>query len=486
MSIGKFNNAYVLIVGLSVIQFFIAVFTHSLSFTHEEAMWQYIGRNWVNNGLAPYAGGVDNKSPLIFYIFGISNKLFGNNIWFPRLVGTLVQSVGILFLYKSVVLLSGKRAAVFSTVIYGLSLTWLITGGRYVSFTETYSVALILAAFYYSVKAENFNHYFISGLLAGAGICFRLTGIFGTIAILILIIQKNYKRLPAFIFGLLFSFLLFVIWLLISDIKFQDFIFYSFIDNFGAGSITNLPFTVKWNNFKEAFILSPLLLFYPFLIHGILSVQKNKIILIWLCLEFIGTIAIGEFARNHLKQVLPALSIIAGISVSLLIETYKLSFRWVYSALVILFFPKTLEPLYGIKNGLYPIEEKSAELCSSPYKQPDPYQLKLLGLWLKNNSKPSDKVLIAGMGAQVHAYSERASPSIYFNVTQTAAAKKKFFQDVISNYPDIILIPKFSYNGEKINDEIMNFVSDLAAKNYSFTGCYFGYDFYVKNLATTK
>jgi hypothetical protein len=482
MNLSKFNSATFLIIAFAIMQFIVAVFTHNLSFTHEEAMWQYIGRNWVSNGLVPYSGGVDNKSPLIFYIFGISDRLFGNNIWFPRLLGTLAQSVGVLFLYKIVFQQAGKRAANFSIIIYGFSLMWIITGGRYVSFTETYCVSLLLAAFYYALKAGGNKSYLISGVLAGAAICFRLTGVFGVIAILILITKENYKKLPAFILGFVFLLLFFGLWLLLSGIQVQDFIFYSFTDNFGSGSITDQPISLKWNNFNEAFIISPLLLFYPFIIHYLLNPKSNKIIGIWLCLEFIGIIIIGAFARNHLKHILPALSIIAGMSASALVESYALPAKWVYSIVAIVFFPKTLEPIYGIKNSLYPIPEKSEQFCTAPFKQPDPYQLKLLGQWLKLNSKPSDKVLVAGMGAQVHAYSERLSPSIYFNATQTDAAKKRFFQDVVTSYPDIILIPKFSYNGKKNNDELMNFISDLAAKKYSLNGCYFGYDLYIKKL----
>src|ERR1700681_584745 len=62
---------------IAIIQVVIAFFTEPMIFTHEEAMWQYIGRNWLRNGLVPYAGGIDNKSPLIFLIFGISDHLFG-------------------------------------------------------------------------------------------------------------------------------------------------------------------------------------------------------------------------------------------------------------------------------------------------------------------------------------------------------------------------------------------------------------------------
>ncbi len=478
----EFTNPIFIIIALAIMQFIIAVFTHSLSFTQEESMWQYIGRNWISNGQAPYAGGVDNKSPLIFYIFGISDWLFGNNIWFPRLLGTIVQSVSVWYLYKVVLLLKGKTTATFSILIYGLSLTWLGTGGRYVSFTETYCVAFLIPSFYYTLKKQGAKSYIISGLLAAAAICFRLTGVFGVMAMGILIIKNDYKKLPSFFLGLILFLLLFLLFLFVSGIKIDDFAFYSFTDNFGPGSVTDRPVSAKWSLFKDLFIWSPLLLFYPFVLYFIFKIKNNRFLLIWLSLEFAGIIVIGDFARNHLKHILPVLSIIAGISITNFADFYKFSVKWVYAAVIAAFFPKTLEPLYGIKNSLYPIAEKSAELCTTPYKQPDPYQLKLLGLWLKDNSKPSDKILIAGTGSQVHAYAERQSPSIYFKATYTNAAKKRFFQDVIVNQPEMILIPKFPEYEKYTDEELRNFIKKIFEGNYIPVGCRFGYEVYVKNI----
>lgn len=72
-----------LIILFAVLQFVIAFFTDPMMLTFDESMWHYIGRNWIRNRLIPYTGGIDNKSPLIFFIFGISDWLFGVNYWFP-------------------------------------------------------------------------------------------------------------------------------------------------------------------------------------------------------------------------------------------------------------------------------------------------------------------------------------------------------------------------------------------------------------------
>jgi hypothetical protein len=80
---------------LTILQVLVTLLTYGFALSFDEAMWHYIGRNWFRHDLIPYTGGVDNKAPFIFAIFGLSDKLFGLNYWFPRLLGTVVQSAGI-------------------------------------------------------------------------------------------------------------------------------------------------------------------------------------------------------------------------------------------------------------------------------------------------------------------------------------------------------------------------------------------------------
>src|SRR5215211_3647143 len=134
----------------ALLQLCVAFLTDAQTFTHEESMWHYIGRNWFRHGLTPYAGGVDNKSPLIFAVFGLSDILFGINYWFPRILGIVVQSGGMVFLYKITLLIanryltpategrsaspvikqiSSRQTAIITITLYGLSILWRVAGG---------------------------------------------------------------------------------------------------------------------------------------------------------------------------------------------------------------------------------------------------------------------------------------------------------------------------------------------------------------------
>src|SRR6202012_5875150 len=122
---------FYLLIALTCLQLFITLLTNGFAFSQEEAMWHYIGRNWFRHGLVPYRGGADNKSPLFYVIFGLSDYLFGVNYWFPRVLGTIVQSMGIFYVSKIAKQIYGKQAELLAGSFYGLSVLWHGADGRY-------------------------------------------------------------------------------------------------------------------------------------------------------------------------------------------------------------------------------------------------------------------------------------------------------------------------------------------------------------------
>ncbi|HXB43542.1 MAG TPA: glycosyltransferase family 39 protein, partial [Puia sp.] len=425
-----------------LLQVFVALLTYTQAFTFDEAMWQYIGRNWLRNGLAPYAGGVDNKSPLIFFVFGLSDKLFGVNYWFPRLIGICFQSSGLYFVYKIARHFSGELSGILAITIYGLSLLWHATGGKYVSYTESYAITFIAAAFYYTVAAKNNWHLFIGGSLAGLGFFFRITAAFGISAIVIYLLLHKKKSVLLFIAAMMISVGVISILLFFSGINLHDVFVYSVEDNFGAGSVTDHPVFWEIDSFFNHVFYSELVLFLPGLVGYFFIKKKNWIIIIWLIAEFAGISLIGVFSNQHFKNVLPALSIINAFSITYLKELYSMHVRPIMIMVWICFFPKILEPVISLKKVIFKSVESKTDYCAGGNKQPDDDSKKMLGLWIKTNTVKDDQVLVAGYGAIVQAYSERLSPCIYFNVTQTQRAKKRFNADIVSNKPKMILVPQ--------------------------------------------
>ncbi len=462
---------------LSVIQLIVAFGTDPMSISFDESMWQYIGRNWIKNGMVPYQGGVDNKSPLIFLIFGISDWFFGINYWFPRLLGVAVQSLGVYFLYKIAEKTINKQAAIFALSFYGLSLIWRSTGGKYVSYTETYALTFTLMAVYFSIVCNNDKKVFIGGLFAGLGFGFRLTALFGIIPILLFTFKRNPKTGVIFLTGMMTSVGIVLIFLGVAGIKLTDLLFFGVMDNFGSGSATAHGFAWKVQRFSEGFFYSEIILFYPAVIGYFFLVRKLDFLKAWLGCEFLGIVFLGMYDRSHFKGLLPVLSLMSAFVVSFLIRNQPLPPRIILLGIWIVFFPKTFEPLYAFKKLL-----NSGNKHTNPNAESaddDNIGLKkTIGLWIRSHTHAGEKVYVAGYGAEIQLYSKRISPSIYFNVTQTLYSKNRLFRDLLSDKPAMIAVPMSQKYVQSVDVDLRGFIDSLTAKDYDLDTSLYHYNIY--------
>jgi len=461
---------------VAMIQFVIAFFTEPMIFTHEESMWEYIGRNWLRNGMVPYTGGIDNKSPLIFLVFGISDRLFGVNFWFPRILGIAVQSLGIYFLFRIAENRISRRAGLFAISFYGLSLAWRTTGGKYVSFTETYAITFILIAIYTAFAFENTKSRFLSGILAGFGLGFRFSAVFGILPLLIYILNRNRKSGFVFLLGVLTTAGLLILLGISAGIHLNDYLFYGFTDNFGSGTPTGHAFAWKLQGFADGFFYSELLLFYPAVLAYFFINRKFDFLKGWLISEFAGIVILGIYARNHFKELLPVMSLMSAFVVNRLIEFYQIPPRQFLLGVWILFFPKSFEPAFAIKKIFVTGTNPEKNNKDSGYE--DENTKKDLGIWIRDHTVPGEKVFVAGYGAQIQAYSERQSPSIYFNVTQTIFAKKRLFADLSSKKPAMLVIPLSESYAGFVSDDIRSYINGLAKSSYRLDTSLYNYNIY--------
>jgi hypothetical protein len=467
-----------LIIFFALLQLCVALLTDSNTFTHEESMWHYIGRNWFRLGLTPYQGGIDNKSPLIFAVFGLSDILFGIDCWFPRILGVVVQSVGLYYLYKIAIKITADNstmAATIATCIYGLSILWRTTGGKYVSFTETYAVTLMITAIYFYITAQGNKKLFIAGMLAGFAVGWRLSAVFSVLAVSEHALFKNRSALIPFFAGLLTCIVALLCLATLAGIQLNDLWLYMVAENLGSGSTTDHSFSWKLHSFLDTFFYSEMLLFYPLLAGWFLLRQRASLLTIWLVCEFMGIVVLGIYARPHLKTLLPSLSLISGITIAQLVQHYGISFNKVLIAVWLLFFPKVTEPLIALKRSIAGEKPPLELLLQGAVVRPNEQMEKAVGLWIKSNTSPGDKVLVAGFGARVQLFSERLSPTAYFNVTQTPLAILRFKQEVLKDKPALIAIPMFDDYKRYVSKELRSFIDSLAGEHYYYRGTQNGY-----------
>ncbi|HEU4634072.1 MAG TPA: glycosyltransferase family 39 protein [Flavisolibacter sp.] len=465
-----------LIILFTILQLAVTLLTDGFCLSFDEAIWHYIGRNWLRNGLVPYDGGIDNKSPLMFILFGISDRLFGVNYWFPRVVGTLCQSAGIYYLYKITSSLTGRTGGIIAMTIYALSLLWQVTAGKYTAVTETFEVTLVIISFYRYCTGQNKKDFFISGFLSGLGFAFRFSALFGALAIFIALARHNLKTGYYFVLGGLAAVCLFAAAIYISGINLNDFILYSLTDNFSQGSITHHSVMWKLENSFDKFFNSEFVLFYPGLVGYFLFNTQSRALTLWLIFELMGIIIIGLFAKEHFKDLLPVLSIINAITFAQLIGQFKVPAKALLFVIWLCFFPKLLEPLIAFKK-LFIAES----ITGGSGEQSIETARKKLGLWVKSNTDEEDRVLVMGnAGAQVQVYSERLSPTAYFSTTQTSLAKARFFNELKINQPELIIIPGPADYQNSVAKDLRTFLDRIILNNYHLEKTLNGHSVYRK------
>ena len=308
--------------------------------------------------------------------------------------------------------------------------------------------------------------------MAGIAIIFKLTAMLPSLIIFLMLLYR--KKIPVSFFyasGILTIICIATVFFLLLGINLHDLLAYSFFDNFAFGSITDHPFAWKQQQFINQFFYSGTVLFYPLITAWIIIKRKIDVLILWLLASFIGICIIGMFARSHLKDLLPPLAIISALSISYLLEKYRIPLVSAVIVLLNIFFPKTTEPFYVLKN--YFSSKKTITDSTEDLKQQ-------LGLWIKSNTRPTEKVYIAGYSSEAQAYSERLSPSIYFNVTQTPLAKQQLFFDLGKNMPAMIAIPLFKSYSNLVDTDIQQRINNLVVKNYYEDTCIYGYKVYRK------
>ncbi|HEY4154143.1 MAG TPA: hypothetical protein VGM24_01915, partial [Puia sp.] len=252
-------------------------------------------------------------------------------------------------------------------------------------------------------------------------------------------------------------------------------------DNFGSGSVTDQSFSWRINNFFNHFFYSEQVLFLPGLAGYFFIKKRNDLFLIWSICEFIGISLLGIFSQQHFKNLLAPLSLMTALSIERLLEIYSIPARQTMIVVLICFFPKIWEPIGSFKNLFRSPEKTISPDSPSMNNQEDDYSKKLLGLWIRSNTDPGSRVLIAGFAAIAQAYSERVSASIYFNVTQTQLAKNIFYQDIKRNAPGMICVPTFPTYFQNVNADIRDSIDQLVSRKYILRDHRYGYNIFLKN-----
>jgi hypothetical protein len=186
----------------------------------------------------------------------------------------------------------------------------------------------------------------------------------------------------------------------------------------------------------------------------------------WLLFDFIGANASGHYYGHQLKQLIPALALVTGIIIDeLLLFTQRTESTKTVSAfvvvLVLLFLPYQDLVINGYLKG-YSEKEKQ------------------LGIWIKEHSTEEDRVFFNALTSNVAmSYSERVSPSKYFNTFFVTSDKERntLLKDIRRTPPKFFIVDRNeSKKKEKVDDEFL--------EDYHYQFSKDGFDVYLHHRFT--
>ncbi len=479
------TNPYVILVLLLILCIFNSLF---LSINYDEHLWSYIGRIWNRHGIPPYVGAVENKTPGIFILYAISDFLLEGNIFFIRFIGVFSTLFSAWLLYKICLKLYDKLAGIFCMILFGLSTCWYLLDGYCFSHPEVFMVLFSVLALYFILKSNNIEsmkpYLFLAGMSIGMAISFKQIALTTFLALILFfllytangfLLKNKIRGVFLFLLGCLASMALSYLILCFNGVSLYDYFEGAWLILLNSGS--KAPnFKVHIDNFWNNLIASKFVIFYLFIALFFFQKQLQQKPFFWgivlfFVLDFVGVNASGYYYGHQIKQVIPSLSIIAGIVMSNL-KTNNFYLKMINPKLsiyiiVILFFPYK-QTYLTTKYLLNPPDSSSKELSS----------------WIRDNTNEADFIYILGGDEKlVDALSEsgRVSSSKYFNSIFITEDKyrKVIYSDLVSKPPKVILklVNDSIYVHQVYGSEIEGFLK----KEYNFYEIINGIEIYKLN-----
>ena len=469
---------------LLTVNFIISIFQ---PMNNDEGIFSYVGRAWSQNGIPPYQGSIENKTPGIFELYAVSNFLFGVNVFFVRILGIIAVLINSYLIYLIGEKIHSHLAGIFSMYLFGLISTWGLLNGIFISHTEVFMVMFSTMSFYFVIKGKDSINWkyliLLAGVSMGFAIAFKQIAVTSALALLLFFIytyrdKTIQNKITGIILvgtGIFISTLLSIIPLLLSGVSVKEYLEGAWLILLNSGSSSSL--VVHISRFSDMLVFSRFALIYPFLFLLIIQrdLLKNRYfvgLFIWILFDFIGVNSSGYYYGHQIRQLIPSLSIILGVlfAASLSGLFKRNSNQEKYLSFIIITLIVLILPYGSLFIG-------TKILLSN--KQNDPN--KEIGIWLRNNTHKNDFIFIVnGSGNPALAYSERVSSSKYFNSTFITDDNKRLIvlNDLQTKPPVFILKLNTKEDDEFHIDPI---IENLIRNHYSLKIRKYNYDIFKRN-----
>jgi hypothetical protein len=432
--------------------------------SRDGGVYSYIGSQIVR-GKLPYVDAWESKPPGIFYLNAVAIDLGGR--WGIWILEYLFLFVAVWVGYHVMRKWWGDIPALFGTLLSLLSLNIVLFGGNV---TEEYSLPFSFLAFYmFSSSLEEQKtefHDFLIGLTGGLSFLLRPNNIGVQIAIGATILiwgirQGDYHRTTTRLFwlgtGFVLPFLIFVAYFG-SQQTLQPMLDAALFYNFSYTGEHARPFSAIRQGFFFLNVTAVVALIgYVTILFALRKKvgppeQKPWYTMLLICwpIEILLSSLSGRSYNHYFICWLPVLSLLCAFAFSYHGQriTALLSSRAVltYSFLIIIF-------LIGAGPNLKPYGDVIGNLLTGKAL---PERLDPVSVYIQENTKPDDKVLVWGAQAGINFLSEREAPTAYFLYPLfipspvTIPMADRFLLDMKKNPPALIVDASFYATGQEI------------------------------------
>lgn len=482
------NPLFILIVGgvlLSIVSF------SDVPIGNDEGVWGYIGRAWVEDGVLPYSGILDNKMPGIYYLNYISYLFFGTNLWFMRFLALITTTATAYLIYLLVKKFASRRAAVFSMAIFLFLSPLPAFDGAYAQ-TETFMNLFVVLSFYFMnvliAGRKRFVGLALSGLCCGLAIAFRQSAVISIVPLLVnsaFLENYNLRRTLVgsgiFISGVAAAVALSVSPYYLGGGRFIDYLYGAWLFLFlqvKTGAVSG-GLLHRFSGFTLHFFIPEMAILASSVAFFIIYLRKIRNsgflfavpLLVWALSDFFSYNLQGTYFSHHLKLLMLSWSVCFGVVADFFLrkffpEAESSSSRALHGSFLVLF----LIILYVVFQNSYPATIRNA------LKGTNSHDFKNIGLFIRDITKQGDTIYVYGLHTgPIYYYSSRNSPSRYFETSflKIPAAMAELRTKLLTEKPAAVLTLRN-------DDTIPSWLSEFIANNYRLTAEQSDYNIYTQ------
>ncbi len=424
--------------------------------TNSEGFYNYLSFIWKKTTIPPYNKISTDSSPGILLIHYISYNLFGFSIRFTRLISLIANISATIIIYLTARKIYDKTAALFAMTLAGLSLTWISVSNQFEAQPDSFMIFFTSCAFLALTSSKDIRsdrlkylYLLITGCFIGCAVMFKQTAIFSLIGLLLycLFDTKTTFRKKTVLFVLTgfllitatFLALIFLFWTT-PNLYFSN-VWLSFLKH------EQVSIYKKMALFLDTWRYSEFTFFYPLIFVFIIFRKKFTAsslpywaIFAWLVCDFIGVNASTFLWGTNYKQIIPSLSIVCGISIGFIINSFTTDNRYektfllkIMVTVLILFIPfRELFFYSSVKNAQH-IREKDF----------------LFAKWINQNISKKNRIyILSEKAALIRMIAQTIAPQDRLpDVTAELSPPQKTTQ-LQKNFPKFIAISPENQNND--------------------------------------